>query len=278
MKTVKGLLAILLVCALSLATSTSKAQNAVYPFYSSFGNTTDTVTNTGTDSLIIHTQRYASTVSIQPIFTKISGTPFGKIQLYGSVDGVTYSVITGDTVHVSSSSVTSGAWVIKNNPFDYYKIKMTGVGTMSGTLACKFLPNKASGSTVGNYSMLSPYSHTTDTITNTATNYVTLQVQNWYETITFQATVTYISGTPAGTVTLQGSNDGVNYVTVPTGYLSNLSNYGTGGSATYTVTNYVGRQAGYFVVIGNPFNYYRLSYTGSGTMSCSLAGTVSPSK
>ena len=72
-------------------------------------------------------------------------------------------------------------------------------------------------------------------------------------------------GTAGGTVTLQGSNDGVNFVTVSSSYSS---------SRTLSVSN-VTTSTAIFVVTSNPYKYYRLSYTGTGTMSCKLQGYFS---
>ena len=116
--------------------------------------------------------------------------------------------------------------------------------------------------------MTSNVSLTSDTTTNTATSYVGLGVQNWYNTITIQSVVTKISGTVAGTVTLQGSIDGTNYVTVNSSYADVTS---------YSPTD-VATSSKLFVVTGSPYRYYRLSYTGTGTMSASHKGYVLPNR
>ena len=105
-------------------------------------------------------------------------------------------------------------------------------------------------------------------VTNTATVACSLKVSNAYNAVTVQAVVTKTSGTIAGTVTLQGSVDGVNYETVPVSLVA-------GGASTYTATD-LALQAKTFVITGSPFLYYKLSYTGSGTMVGSLAGFILP--
>jgi hypothetical protein len=67
---------------------------------------------------------------------------------------------------------------------------------------------------------------------------------------------------------LQGSIDGTNYSTVSTSY-ANASSYTVTNAATNT---YI------FEVTGSPYRYYRLSYTGAGTMSCSHRGYLMPNK
>ena len=54
------------------------------------------------------------------------------------------------------------------------------------------------------------------TLTNAATVTATLQTQSVCENVSIQAVVTKSTGTVAGTVTVQGSLDGVNYVSIPT--------------------------------------------------------------
>lgn len=96
-----------------------------------------------------------------------------------------------------------------------------------------------------------------DTITNTGTEYATLQVKSSGSIISIQAVVTKLSGTVAGTVILQASNDGLNYVTI--------------GSDTLTLSN-VTTNSYLFTVSNHPYIYYRLKATGSGTMSATLKG------
>ncbi|TXI13250.1 MAG: hypothetical protein E6Q68_01685 [Polynucleobacter sp.] len=66
-----------------------------------------------------------------------------------------------------------------------------------------------------------------------------------------QPVATKVSGTLAGTATLQGSIDGVNFVTI--------------GSA-FTLTN-VAKSTTIWTVDYGPYSRYRVIFTGSGTMS-----------
>lgn len=109
------------------------------------------------------------------------------------------------------------------------------------------------------YSMLSTVGNTSDTVANTATEVLTKQVPGTYSVLAVQAVVTKISGTAAGTVILQGSIDGTNYYAV--------------GDDTLTMTD-VASKTHIWVVTPSKYLYYRLSYTGSGTMSCRLQGTL----
>lgn len=96
------------------------------------------------------------------------------------------------------------------------------------------------------------------TVTNTGTGTATAQFDGGYNQVSLVAKVTKTSGTLGGTATLQGSLDGTNYVTIPTATV-------VGGASTYTVTD-TATQYINFVVTGSPYKYYRLSWTGTGTM------------
>lgn len=107
----------------------------------------------------------------------------------------------------------------------------------------------------------------TDTVTNTATGYVstlTAMVNPAYTT-TVQIEIVKISGTVAGTVTLQGSLDGTNWSTATSGALAI--------TATYTATD-VATQSKNWIIVNNPYKYYRATWTGTGTMSATIAGRV----
>lgn len=96
-----------------------------------------------------------------------------------------------------------------------------------------------------------------DTIVDTGSKYLILKVNNKASNVAFQAVVTKVSGTVAGTVLLQGSIDGVNYKDISTDTL-NLTDVAT--------------QSYLWTVSANPYLYYRLAGTGSGTMSAILTG------
>lgn len=97
------------------------------------------------------------------------------------------------------------------------------------------------------------------TVTNTGTGTATATVSSKLgNNVVLQSLITKTSGTLGGTVTLQVSSDGTNYVTAPTTLVE-------GAESTYTVTDSA-TQSFVFVVKGNPFAKYRLRWTGTGTM------------
>lgn len=110
---------------------------------------------------------------------------------------------------------------------------------------------------------------TIDTVTNTGTKLMTLVTpfSGPKQTTSVSAVCRLISGTGAGTVTLLGSIDGVNYSTIAASQLQGSQ------TATFTLTN-VTNQSYVFVLPNGAFKYFRLNCTGSGTESITISGNV----
>ena len=108
---------------------------------------------------------------------------------------------------------------------------------------------------------------TTDTVTNTATAYVTTRVLANRQVVstTIQIVVTKISGTVGGTITLQGSIDGTNFKAL------NTPNTQT---AMATITAADATAIYHYWLAGCPYQYYRVSWTGTGTMSATVAAKL----
>lgn len=241
----------------------------------SFGQTAmtgngDTITDTGTDYVVKQVEGTYKNVSIQATFTKVSGTIAGTCILYGSIDGTNYvslSGVVGDSLLMTDVATNTKIWVLNNSNYMYYKIVYLGSGTMVGRcFGYIFTADQLGKHATTN--MLSSYSKVSDTIANTATGYVEKRVTGSYNTLSIQTVVTKLSGTAGGTITVQGSVDGTNFVTVNTSYIS---------AQIQTVTN-VTTNTKVFVITGSPYAYYRLSYTGTGTMSCTLKGYMLPNR
>lgn len=107
----------------------------------------------------------------------------------------------------------------------------------------------------------------TETITNGGTGILTGNVRGHKNTITVQVTITKTSGTVAGTLTLQGSLDNVSYkaALLPNGVSTAVN--------TYTATD-VASQTFIWQLDKNAYNYWRISYTGSGTMVATMTGVL----
>lgn len=109
---------------------------------------------------------------------------------------------------------------------------------------------------------------TTDTCTNAGVATVTSRIipGGGSAVTTINLTLTKISGTVAGTITIQGSMDGTVWKAL------NTPNTQT-ALATATATD-VASNTFHWILSGNPFPYYRASWTGSGTMAATIAGVV----
>lgn len=106
-----------------------------------------------------------------------------------------------------------------------------------------------------------------DTVTNTNTNYLTsyAQTRTQVNTTAFVVVVTKISGTVAGTITLQGSLDGTNFKAIPTVDTQTSVTTVTAADASAVYT---------WRINGSPYTYYRVSWTGAGTMAASFTARL----
>lgn len=103
-----------------------------------------------------------------------------------------------------------------------------------------------------------------DTVTNTETEYLTVTIRENYEQVVFQYVCNKLSGTVAGTATLQASLNNSNWIDLD----------------TLTNTN-VSAQTFFFDVTTttpNKYKYYRVVCTGSGTMAARVYCYALPRK
>jgi hypothetical protein len=111
----------------------------------------------------------------------------------------------------------------------------------------------------------------TDTVTNTATNFITtrrINQERATQTVV-QVNVTKISGTVGGTISLLGSTDGVNFYALRT--IETVTALPTHTAADATASYH-------WRLTGAPFPFFRVSYTGTGTMSASFGAQIFFSK
>lgn len=123
------------------------------------------------------------------------------------------------------------------------------------------------------YTMKSVWGGSTDSVTNSGTNYLKTQI-NGLGQVTVQAVITKISGTGAGTAVLQGSLDGTNWVTI--NYVtSEIWGANSTGSPndTFTLTNVTSQTVAWFLE-DNQYVYYRVYVAGSGTELLRLSATA----
>jgi hypothetical protein len=114
--------------------------------------------------------------------------------------------------------------------------------------------------------LTSVYSLTRDTVTNTATIFLTSpRMAGTKDMATIQVNVTKISGTVGGTISLLGSLDGTNFKALNTAETQ---------TALATVTATDASNVYHWRLNGNPFLYYRVSWTGTGTMAASFTAKI----
>ena len=249
-----------------------------YPPKSATFNGVGTFSTSATsDTLSLTVNRPYATISIQGVVT---ASLVGSSYIQGSIDNVNFLTIGTTSLSVAGYGATNtGVWTLEYSPYEYYRFITLSTGTVTtgnNTANAYFLGSKITSNTPDVIKQMTYNALTTNTVTNTGTSYIGIKLNTWYQSVSIQAVCTKVTGTQAGTVTLQGSNDGINFVTVNTGYLSNdvgAGQFTTGGGATLTATN-VAVSTKVFVLRGSPYQYYRLSWTGSGTMVSTLSGFV----
>lgn len=99
------------------------------------------------------------------------------------------------------------------------------------------------------------YGNTLDTVDNTEQHVTTTaegRITNWRTGITYEVIVAKISGTVGGTLALQGSMDGTNWATIGTATTPSDASANYGFNTT------------------QKWYYFRISWTGTGTMSASM--------
>lgn len=116
-----------------------------------------------------------------------------------------------------------------------------------------FTAEQASAQT--GYFLSSPGHANIDTVDNTESIAQTKQITGTQACLSIQTTVTKISGTVGGTLTLSGSLDGVTYDVI--------------GSDVFTATN-VASQCNIWALGQSNYVYYRVTYAGTGTMSAKM--------
>lgn len=114
----------LLAVVIGLSTTT-RAQNAtLMPLMAG-----DTLNNTDTLYKVVHATAGYSTIAIQPVVTKISGTVAGNVILQVSLNGVNY--VNTDTLALSNQATNTQAWGKITTPFRFYRLQFITAGTQS---------------------------------------------------------------------------------------------------------------------------------------------------
>lgn len=107
----------------------------------------DTVVNTGV-ATVQTVPKIAGDGAVTVVMTlvKISGTVAGSVILQGSVDNTNWLSVNTEGTQTAITAVTATDVAtqrfsihLKSNPFLYYRLQWTGAGTMSATIAAKFM-------------------------------------------------------------------------------------------------------------------------------------------
>lgn len=92
----------------------------------------DTVVNTAVEYVSLPLKDGYDVAVFGVKLTKISGTVAGTSILEQSLDNVNFEAATGtDTLTHSNATTNFKNWTLTNPAFPYYRIKITGSGTMS---------------------------------------------------------------------------------------------------------------------------------------------------
>lgn len=103
-------------------------------FHQTVSNPTGTVTNTGVDTMTYTMSGSYTTISIQPLLTKTSGTIAGTSVLQVSVNGINY--VSTDTLTNTNVTTNTIIWN-KYTAAKSFRILVTGSGTMVGVASAK---------------------------------------------------------------------------------------------------------------------------------------------
>lgn len=104
------------------------------------GYARDTVTNTGTKTLVGRPNAYTTAITIQVDITKISGTLAGTLTPIVSNDGTTYYSVSSRTTRDTAYTVpnASGGYTYTMPlGYRYYGVQWVGTGTMVGSFTAK---------------------------------------------------------------------------------------------------------------------------------------------
>ena len=73
-------------------------------------------------------------VAFQVVATKISGTVAGTAILQASLDGTNYHSVGVDTLTLTNVATNAHLWSAAPNKYKYWRVKVTGSGTMSASV------------------------------------------------------------------------------------------------------------------------------------------------
>ncbi len=124
-----------LLCLIALAAvfTTSKAQTA---FKYTATNPTGAILNTSVDTMNYSMLKGYRLVTIQPVFTRATGTMAGTAILSYSVNGTNF--VNSDTLTLTNAATNTIVWN-KVTAARYWRIIRSGATTVTGTSAAKII-------------------------------------------------------------------------------------------------------------------------------------------
>lgn len=119
--------------------------------YTAVGNLKSTPTHPATDTITNATPKFQYAIvngsnvhfTVQCSLDKISGTVAGTVKVQGSVDGLFYTDISGQTPFTLTDVANQTcSFVVLHSPYQYYRVAVTPSGTQSTKISSKGLVRK----------------------------------------------------------------------------------------------------------------------------------------
>lgn len=142
---------LIFILALTLTICTTAQVTGPKLTYAAVGSLLSAPTHAATDTITNTTVKYQYGIvngsnvhfTIQATLTKISGTVAGTVKPQGSVDGVNYVDITGQTAFTLTDVASQTcAFPILSSPYQYYRVVVTPSGTQSTKISSLGLVRK----------------------------------------------------------------------------------------------------------------------------------------
>lgn len=110
-------------------------------FNQSSSNPSGAITNTGIDTMTLIMPVSFTSVGVQPVISKASGTMAGTAYLYGSLDGVNYVLI--DSLTLADASINTTIWTKANPVYNYWRVTVGGATTVLANATAIFVGKRA---------------------------------------------------------------------------------------------------------------------------------------
>lgn len=85
--------------------------------------------NTDTVVAVLNSTAGYSSLAIQPVVTKVSGTTGGSVVITGSLDGVNYLAISDTLTLTNVTTAQTKLWTFSGAPYRYYRVRFITSGS-----------------------------------------------------------------------------------------------------------------------------------------------------